>query len=122
MATFVSASDVTDQYPDMGELTAGQIDGVIRRAERSLAGMVGDLSLYDQQLVVDTVVDAVKRRLDNPSGFIEETSGDYTYKLAKGADGFWWPEDWRTLFGIPTLAGAQSVWLSGLCGSWGPQR
>lgn len=93
--------DVSSQYVD--DLTLedkARVEGYIRRAERSLAALVGDLATYDSELVVDTVVDAVTLRLDNPRGYASETDGDYSYRYFKGSDGWLWPADWRALFGV----------------------
>ena len=55
-------------------------------------------------VAVDVVVDAVSRRLHNPHGYVSETAGEYTYRLEKGSDGFWWPQDWQLLFGLSAKA------------------
>lgn len=99
-----------------------QVEAYIRGAERSLAGMVGVLAGHDPQLVKDVVVDAVQRRMENPRGIIAETDGDYSYRLAKGVDGWWWPEDWRRLFGVPEpKTSTPGTILVGLSPRWGGQ-
>ena len=99
-----------------------RVEGLIRRAERSLQALQGMpplASIADQQLVKDTVVDAVIRRLDNPRGFIAESDGDYSYRLEAGSDGFMWPSDWQALFGVVSPAApARTIPVRIGCG-WG---
>ena len=83
------------------------VEGLIRRAERSLVKLLlgpaaspGDLAVFDRATVVDVVVDAVSRRLHNPHGYVSETAGENSYRFEKGSDGFWWPQDWQLLFGL----------------------
>lgn len=119
MAELTTFDDVVAQYDGViPDTDRARVDGYIRRAERSLAGLVGDLAGHDPQLVTDTVVDAVIRRYDNPKGFRSESDGDYSYTLIRGSDGFWWPSDWRVLFGRP-VAGARTIQVQ-LGASWAP--
>lgn len=120
MADLTTFEDVVEQYDGAIPDTARpRVVGLIRRAERSLAGLVGDLQVYRADLVRDTVVDAVIRRYDNPKGYRSESDGDYSYTLIRGVDGFWWPSDWRTLFNRPA-AGARTVRMQ-LGPGWAPQ-
>lgn len=83
-----------------------RIDGLLRRAERELTLLVGDLSGYDGRLVADTLVDAVieSQMVDNPARFRSESDGDYTYTRMTLTNGsrsrFWWPRNLLELFGI----------------------
>lgn len=109
MAVLTTFEDVVAQYDGViPDAARARVDGYIRRAERSLTGLVGDLAGHDQTLVMDTVVDAVIRRYDNPKGYRSESDGDYSYTLIRGSDGFWWPSDWRILFNQPA-AGARTI-------------
>ena len=109
---WVEFDDVTKMHTaDLSESDRDRVEGLIRRAERSLAKLLlgpsaqlVDLGRFDRSTVVDVVVDAVSRRLHNPRGFVSETAGEYSYRFEKGSDGFWWPEDWRLLFGLAAAA------------------
>ena len=100
---FAAFEDVVQQYDGvLATADHDRVTGLLRRAARSLRGLVGDLTQYEAGLVTDTLVDAVIRRLDNPRGFASETDGDYSYRYFKGSDGFWWPGDWAN---TPTRCG-----------------
>lgn len=108
-ATFADVADMATT--DLSDSESVRVDGLIRRAERSLAALllgsglsVEGLAVFDEKAVVDVVVDAVLRRMDNPSGYASETDGDYSYRYEKGTDGFWWPADWRALFGLVPMS------------------
>lgn len=108
-ATFDDVADMATT--DLSDSESVRVDGLIRRAERSLAALllgsglsVEGLAVFDEKAVVDVVVDAVLRRMDNPSGYASETDGDYSYRYEKGTDGFWWPADWRALFGLVPMS------------------
>ena len=119
MAELTTFENVVAQYDGaILESARSRVEGYIRRAERSLAGLVGDLGTYHPDLVRDIVVDAVIRVYDNPKGYRSESDGDYSYTLIRGSDGFWWPSDWRVLFGKPA-GGARTVRVP-LSPGWGP--
>lgn len=100
-APFAAFEDVVQLYDGvLATADHDRVTGLLRRAARSLRALVGDLTQYEADLVTDTLVDAVIRRLDNPRGFASETDGDYSYRYFKGSDGFWWPGDWAALFGV----------------------
>ena len=110
---WVTFEDVQEMHTAALSADADQtrVEGLIRRAERSLVKLLlgpsatpGDLAGFDRDTVVDVVVDAVSRRLHNPCGYVSETAGEYTYRLEKGSDGFWWPQDWQLLFGLSAKA------------------
>ena len=108
-ATFADVADMATT--DLSDSESVRVDGLIRRAERALAALllgsglsVEGLAVFDEKAVVDVVVDAVLRRMDNPSGYASETDGDYSYRYEKGTDGFWWPADWRALFGLVPMS------------------
>lgn len=109
---YATLADVADMATtDLSDSESVRVDGLIRRAERSLAALllgsglsVEGLAVFDEKAVVDVVVDAVLRRMDNPSGYASETDGDYSYRYEKGTDGFWWPADWRALFGLVPMS------------------
>lgn len=127
--TITQFADVQDASPTPipdDDPTRVLYEGYIRRAERSLAVLLlgpgwtmDGLSRFDADLVADTVADAVVRRAANPRGYSSETDGDYSYRLEKGVDGWWWPAEWRELFGLaatrPAPVGTIPV---GLTCSW----
>ena len=123
-ATFADVADMATT--DLSDADSVRVEGLIRRAERSLAALIlgsgvssDGLTAFDHQAVVDVVVDAVLRRLDNPSGYVSETDGDYSYRFEKGTDGFWWPADWRALFGlVPTSTKRAATIPVGLTCGW----
>ena len=80
--------------------------GLLRRAERELALIVGPLDqIPDVQLVKDTLIDAVieSQLIDNPNHYRSESDGGYSYSrftLPSGrASRFWWPQNLLELFG-----------------------
>ena len=115
---WVKFEDVQEMHTAALSADADQarVEGLIRRAERSLVKLLlgpsatpGDLAGFDRDTVVDVVVDAVSRRLHNPHGYVSETAGEYSYRFEKGSDGFWWPEDWRLLGSSPLARGGHPV-------------
>lgn len=80
------------------------IEALLRRAERELALLVGDLGQHDPQLVADTLVDAIREEWVNPQRLKSETDDSYSYtrvELSSGQRGrFWWPCNLLDLFGI----------------------
>lgn len=108
MSVYVSQEDWEEQRGVVTEDEWKQIDALLRRAERELAILVGDLSQFDPQLVKDTLIDAivVGGTVTNPEGFKSETDGDYSYVRFDLPDGlgksrFWWPLNLCVLFGDP---------------------
>ncbi len=87
------------------DVELGQIEGLIRRAERELALLVGDLAQYDPELVEDTLVDSIREAWLNPQGLRSETDDSYSYTrfaMSSGTPGrFWWPTNLHALFGLP---------------------
>lgn len=86
-----------------------QIEGLLRRAARELALLVGDLAEHDPTLVGDTLVDAIREDVENPERLRMEQDGSYSYQrfaLPSGLEGrFWWPINLRDLFGLPSTRG-----------------
>lgn len=86
-----------------------QVQGLLRRAARELTLLVGELAQYDRQLVVDTLVDAIREDVENPERLRMEQDGSYSYQrfaLPSGLEGrFWWPINLRDLFGLPSDRG-----------------
>ena len=86
-----------------------QVQGLLRRAARELTLLVGELAQYDRQLVVDTLVDAIREDVENPERLRMEQDGSYSYQrfaLPSGLEGrFWWPINLRDLFGLPSARG-----------------
>ena len=86
-----------------------QVQGLLRRAARELTLLVGELTQYDRQLVVDTLVDAIREDVENPERLRMEQDGSYSYQrfaLPSGLEGrFWWPINLRDLFGLPSARG-----------------
>ena len=124
---YASFEDVADMATtDLSDADSVRVEGLIRRAERSLAALllgsglsVEGLAVFDEKAVVDVVVDAVLRRMDNPSGYASETDGDYSYRYEKGTDGFWWPADWRALFGLVPMSTNRAATIPvGISGGW----
>lgn len=81
-----------------------QVLDLLRRAERELGLLVGDLSGFNQQLVNDTLVDSVREEFTNPHRYRSETDDSYSYTrfaLPGGIKGrFWWPLNLYGLFGL----------------------
>lgn len=81
-----------------------RVQGLLRRAERELTLLVGDLTKHDEALVKDTLIDAVREDAINPDRYQSETDDAYSYRrydLPDGTPGrFWWPANLLELFGI----------------------
>lgn len=91
-----------------GEVTEQEwtrITGYLRRASRELVLLIGGLEGHDQDLVKDTLIDAVieSQLVDNPNRFASESDGGYSYtrySLPSGHQSrFWWPSNLLELFG-----------------------
>ncbi|MGO1562616.1 MAG: hypothetical protein ACTHW7_12410 [Actinomycetaceae bacterium] len=89
---------------EVTEAEWGQIQALLRRAERELTLLVGDLSQHDPELVADTLADAIREEWVNPERYKSEQDNSYSYTratLPSGHEGrFWWPENLLELFGI----------------------
>lgn len=100
--------DQADFQADAGvTLTPEQwkrVQGLLRRAERELTLLVGDLYQHDEDLVRDTLIDAVREDAINPDRYQSETDDAYSYRrydLPDGTPGrFWWPANLLDLFGV----------------------
>lgn len=108
MSRFVTETEWEAQRGTVTTEEWEAISALLRRAERELELLVGDLSQHDPELVADTLIDsvAVSQILDNPEGFKSETDGDYTYVRFNLPEGlgrsrFWWPPMLCKLFGDP---------------------
>lgn len=81
-----------------------QIQALLRRAERELTLLVGDLAQYDPALVADTLTDAIREEWVNPDRLKQEMDSSYSYTKAELPDGqqgrFWWPSNLLDLFGV----------------------
>ncbi|WP_346007461.1 hypothetical protein [Janibacter terrae] len=90
-----------------------RVQGLLRRAERELTLLVGDLAGHDGELIKDTLVDAVREDAINPDRYQSETDDAYSYRrydLPDGTPGrFWWPANVLELFGIKRPGGRLSV-------------
>lgn len=86
-----------------------QVLDLARRAERELGLLVGDLSAFDDELVRDTLLDAIREEWVNPERFRSETDDSYSYtrfSVPGGIRGrFWWPLNLYGLFGIERAVG-----------------
>ncbi len=82
----------------------GHATDLLRRAERELTLLVGDLSGFDQTLVTDTLYDSIREEWRNPDGYRSETDDSYSYtrfQMPSGIQGrFWWPINLYDLFGV----------------------
>lgn len=108
MSEFVTEAEWEAQRGPISEDEWASVSALLRRAERELELLVGDLTQFDRQLVSDTLIDSVSvsQILDNPEGFKSETDGDYTYTRfdlpsGLGRSRFWWPPMLCRLFGDP---------------------
>lgn len=85
-----------------------RVRALLRRAQRELTLMLGDLHQFDEETVIDALVDAVAQsgQVDNPGRLRSESDGDYSYTRydlpgGAGRTRFWWPYDLCALFGDP---------------------
>lgn len=108
---FVTITDVTDA-PGWDEVTDAdwpRIEGLVRRAQRELTLLVGDLGPHDAALVRDTLLDAIREEWSNPNRLVSESDDNYSYRrhtLPSGAPGrFWWPVNLLDLFGVESAGG-----------------
>lgn len=105
MSDFVGQDDAEEALrEELSETQWSQIEALLRRAERELTLLVGDLSRHDPLLVGDTLIDAIREEWTNPDRYRSETDNSYSYtrySLPSGEQGrFWWPRNLYELFGI----------------------
>lgn len=105
MPSFVSKAAAAQALrQDLDDAQWQQLDALLRRAERELRLLIGPLEPHDQQLVADTLIDAVREEWHNPDRYRSETDNTYSYTryaLPSGEQGrFWWPTNLYGLFGL----------------------
>jgi len=89
-----------------------QITSWITRAENKIRTRLGDLTLLDQPVLVDVVVQAVARKVRNPDGKVSEGIDDYNYRLneaSRKGEVFITDEEWADLSPGLNLTGAFST-------------